>query len=115
MKTKFLANKQFEVNGEKVGRLTWYTPLEYLKEYDGVIEAEHDETTSSAGDWSGHIIQKYRGSYWLMFFSQENHEYSFEVNIGEAIKLCSKNKNSANEEAIGIVELEYSDLNIAQI
>lgn len=108
MKTKFLANKSFEVDGEEFGRLTWYTPLEYLKECDGVIDAEHDETSSSAGDWKGHIIQKYRGSYWLMFFSQENHVYSFGVNIVEAIKLSSKNDNSAKKEAMNIIELEYS-------
>ena len=80
MKTKFLANKSLEIDGEKFGELTWYTPLKYLGYCDGVIEVKYDVTSNSAGDWSGHIIQKYRGSYWLMLFSQENHEYSFGVN-----------------------------------
>lgn len=108
MNTKFLENKSFEVEGDGISRLTWYTPLQFLEDLDGVVYAKHDETTSSAGDWSGHIIQKYRGSYWMMYFSQENHEYSFGVNIGDAIKLSSKNEYCAKIEANDIALNCYS-------
>ena len=103
---KMLADKSWE-RSDKIGNLSWYTPLNYLKELDGVVEVKHDDTSNSSGDWSGHIIQKYYGSYYLMFFSQENHEYSFGVYIGKGQKLSSKNANDAIKEVDAILKDMY--------
>lgn len=69
-----LVGRSFIVKSRNTGRrCTWHSPLEYLKDrYPSVVKAEHTDTTSSAGDWSGYIIQHVRKSFFLIQFWQEN-------------------------------------------
>ena len=52
----------------------WYAPTKELKEkYRSIIETELMDTTSSAGDWSGFIIQKTgKNTFVAIGFSQYN-------------------------------------------
>jgi hypothetical protein len=42
------------------------------KFYKSVVYCDYIETSSSAGDWTGLIIQKVRGKLYVIIFSQEN-------------------------------------------
>ena len=61
-----LTNREFHVNG------TWYSPEKRLQEYNSVVMTELTDTTSSAGDWTGYLIQKIFKKFHLIIFSQEN-------------------------------------------
>lgn len=52
----------------------WYAPTKELKEkYRSIIGTELMDTTSSAGDWSGFIIQKIgKNTFVAIAFSQYN-------------------------------------------
>lgn len=69
-----LVGRSFIVTSRETGRrCTWYSTAEYLKDrYPSVVKAEHTDTTSSAGDWSGHIVQQVRKTFFLIPFSQKN-------------------------------------------
>ena len=66
---KLLTNKTFVTKTNN-----WYAPLNELKEkYPSIIHAEYMDTTSSAGDWAGFIIQKTgKNTARAIGFSQEN-------------------------------------------
>lgn len=66
----------------------WYAPLHYLQDRARVVEAEHMQTSSSAGDWDGYFIERYKKSYRLTFFSQENRwpRGGFSLYIGQGFK-----------------------------
>jgi hypothetical protein len=66
---KDLKNLELIIDGN------WYAPLHYLQEKENVVKAELIDTTSSAGDWQGYIIQKYNRKYELIFFMQENRAF----------------------------------------
>ena len=63
---KLLLNECQDVEG------TWYGPERWLREQRDVKRAELWDTTSSAGDWKGYFVQKYRGRWWLINFWQES-------------------------------------------
>ena len=63
---KLLLNACKDVEG------TWYAPEKWLEDQRDVKRAELWNTTSSAGDWDGYFVQKYKGRYWLILFWQEN-------------------------------------------
>lgn len=69
-----LTGRRFIITSHDVtGRCTWYSPLEYLKDrYPSVVDADFYETTSSAGNWSGYLIQHVGKRFFLILFSQEN-------------------------------------------
>jgi len=69
-----LTGRRFIITSrDTAGRLTWYSPLTYLKDrYPSVVEVDHYDTTSSAGDWSGYLIQHVGKRFFLILFSQEN-------------------------------------------
>jgi len=62
---KLLLGIEEEVKG------SWYAPERYLREQRDVMRVELWNTTSSAGDWDGFFVQKYKGRYWMIIFWQE--------------------------------------------
>ena len=66
---KLLTNIEFHTDTNN-----WFAPTKELKEkYPSVIGTELMDTTSSAGDWDGFLIQKTgKNSYKAIGFSQEN-------------------------------------------
>ena len=51
----------------------WYEGLKLLKsKYISIVKAEFYETTSSAGDWTGYILQKTGTTYYCIPVYQEN-------------------------------------------
>lgn len=67
---RLLLNECRDVQG------TWYAPAKWLAEQRDVVRAELWNTTSSAGDWDGYFVQKYKGRYWLILFWQENQAWT---------------------------------------
>lgn len=67
---KLLLNECQDVEG------TWYAPEKWLEEQRDVKRAELWETSSSAGDWSGYFVQKYKRRYWLIIFWQRNLDWT---------------------------------------
>lgn len=63
---QLLTERHYHVDG------TWYEPKKFLKSFKSVVRAEYLETTSSAGDWSGYILQKILGKFYLILFWQTN-------------------------------------------
>lgn len=84
----------------------WYAPLsEFWEKYKSIYAAKHMDTSSSAGDWSGYIVQRIGNKAYAIAFSQENNypgdgftfytmDYPFYVgnvndpNLIENIELC---------------------------
>ncbi|KAA6302801.1 MAG: hypothetical protein EZS26_000971 [Candidatus Ordinivivax streblomastigis] len=52
---------------------SWYAPKRFIKEtFSSVVYCNYIETSSSAGDWTGVIIQKLGKKLYATIFSQEN-------------------------------------------
>jgi hypothetical protein len=51
---------------------SWYAPREYFQRFASVKDVEIFNTTSSAGDWEGYIVQKIGKRSYVIMFSQEN-------------------------------------------
>lgn len=63
---QLLTKRKYHVDG------TWFAPVKFLEGFKSVIRAEHINQVSSAGDWTGYILQKILGRYYLILFWQEN-------------------------------------------
>lgn len=65
-----LTNREFFVEKD------WFASVRHLLKHKSVIEAKFFDTTSSAGDWDGLIVQKLkyglRSWYYIIPFCQEN-------------------------------------------
>lgn len=73
---KLLINRTFTIQGRGL-----YVKSEILNKYQSIISVIYIDTTSSAGDWTGLLIQKLYGKYYAIPFSQNNnypHE-SFDI------------------------------------
>lgn len=98
-----LLDRKFQIDGH------WYEPLHYLQSYQSVVKSEYWETVSSAGDWSGYIIQKIGNVYYLIVFSQENNGFykrGFTLYTNSSY-LCRYNYLPTTEEI-------YQDINNSQ-
>ncbi len=78
-KSNILKNREFVVEGN------WWTPLKKLRSYSSVTYANHLETTSSAGNWTGLFFQKIGRFTYIIPFEQVNrYPYSgFTLYTGE--------------------------------
>jgi hypothetical protein len=64
---KLLTNRKWHTNGG------WFSTKRFIKEnFESIVFCDHIETTSSAGDWTGLIIQKADNKLHIIPFSQEN-------------------------------------------
>lgn len=61
-----LLGRNYHVDG------TWYAPQKFLESFKSVLFAEYTETTSSAGDWTGYILQKIGKTFYVILFWQTN-------------------------------------------
>lgn len=102
-KKQLLIDRSIPVTESKNGRITWYTPLEVLKSYSSVIDVNHFNTTSSAGDWEGYFIQKIKENlFYMILFNQDNNYpkagYTIYTQSSPLIKLDSEpDENTINE------------------
>jgi hypothetical protein len=65
--TRILTNRQWHIDGN------WFAPKRFIKEnFASVVYCDYMEMTSSAGDWTGLIIQKLGNNLYVTVFSQEN-------------------------------------------
>lgn len=81
-----LTNREWYVDG------TWYDPINFIKDkFQSVVYCKYYNTSSSAGDWSGLIIQKLNGKLLIINFSQENNYPSsgFDVITGDVLIECN--------------------------
>lgn len=70
--SNILQCRTWQVKAKDGERTTWYTPLRFLKEYKSVTYAEHYNTTSSCGDWSGLFVQHINNRWYAIPFYQQN-------------------------------------------
>jgi hypothetical protein len=85
----------------------WYEPLHYIRNKKNVVEADLINTTSSAGDWDGYLIEKQNSHYVLKFWSQENRAFGgtgFNLYVGE--RVISGNVKPSAEDVAKCYELE---------
>lgn len=99
---QLLINREYNINQ---GRVNWYSPLEMLREYKSVELADLYETCSSAGDWSGYIVQKIKEVRYLIFFWQTNNypRYGFTCNTGELI--ASWKGKYTKDEVLSVIQV----------
>ena len=65
---KLLTNKEYVTKTNN-----WYAPLsEFWEKYKSIYTAKHMDTSSSAGDWSGYLVQRIGNIAYAIAFSQEN-------------------------------------------
>ena len=96
-------HKWFDANNVKVG---WYAPEEFFNHFVSVINCDYWNTTSSAGDWSGYIVQKLNGWYYLIPFWQENRVWQgggYTFGTGN-ILASRKGENISRDEIYEILE-----------
>ena len=79
-----LTNREYNINQ---GRVNWYSPSEFIRDFQSVVKVELFDTMSSAGDWSGYFIQKIKDNSYLIPFSQENNypRYGYTLYTGNVI------------------------------
>ncbi len=64
---RLLTQREWNVEG------TWYAPLHYLRDnFNSVVYCEHSNTTNSAGDWEGVMLQRLGNTVYAIPFCQEN-------------------------------------------
>jgi hypothetical protein len=64
---RLLINRQWHTSED------WFSTVKFIREkFASVVFCKHTDTTSSAGDWSGLIIQKLGNQLYVLLFSQEN-------------------------------------------
>lgn len=95
---EILTNKNFEVSG------SWYSPTKKLMEMDGVIDAEHLDTTSSAGDWSGYFVQKSGNKVYFIPFYQENIGNGYSVSTDNVYASWQYNKENYDETLKSVID-----------
>jgi hypothetical protein len=61
-----LENRTYKIDGN------WYAPENHLKSFSSVVKVELCDTTSSAGDWAGYLIQKIGKVSYFIPFNQVN-------------------------------------------
>ena len=81
---QLLINREFQAKGERIG---WYSSLHNMREYKSVERADFYNTMSSAGDWSGYLVQKIGDVRYMILFSQENNwpRNGYTVYTGEVV------------------------------
>jgi len=84
----------------------WYAPARYLRELKNVVQADYIEQCSSAGDWTGFFIVKYKNNYYLYIFSQENNYPSsgFTLRTG---KYAASSEHMFTEEEVYQIITDY--------
>lgn len=60
-----LQNRTFKTNG-------WMDAKDKFNKYPSVEMADYFDTSSSAGDWNGYVVQRINRYYYIIPFSQSN-------------------------------------------
>ena len=61
-----LLGRNYHVDGK------WFEPQKFLENFKSVVRAEYLNQTSSAGDWTGYILQKIGKTFHIILFWQTN-------------------------------------------
>lgn len=95
----FITNRRF-VATNKSGRTTTTDVKDIIMtKFKSVVNVEYLDTTSSAGDWSGVIVQQLRGNCYVIPFSIENRypDSGFDVHTHNLVwKIDSAKKFNAD-------------------
>lgn len=78
-----LINRQYNLPKAK----TWYDPKRFLESKKSVEKVYLVDTTSSAGDWGGIIVQVLNGYVYFIRFYQVNEWFGFSVTTEERVAL----------------------------
>lgn len=64
---RILTNREWQVNG------SWFAPRDFLRDnFSSVVFCDHFNTSSSAGDWEGFVLQQFGRKVYVTLFTQEN-------------------------------------------
>ena len=90
MDKRLLINRKYNTADYTALPRSWYAPRELLKRFRSVKDVILCDTTSSAGDWSGMIIQELNQHTYLIPFSQSNNwpKAGYTVYTGEVYCSC---------------------------
>lgn len=95
---RILTSRRWHVDGK------WFAPREFLEEnFSSVVYCNYIDTSSSAGDWSGLILQRLGRKLYATIFSQEN-SYpgaGFDITTAEQSEVVIENFHD---------DVSYSDL-----
>ena len=102
MNKSILSDREWSTNdkffeNERVG---WYSPRDFLRHFPSVASCELTNTTSSAGDWDGYIVQKINRRFYLIPFWQENRYPLPGYNFGTGKPLASFSKVPPDKDEI---------------
>jgi hypothetical protein len=101
---QLLVNREFQAH-DRGNRINWYTSLNNIREdYKSVESANFYNTMSSAGDWSGYIVQKIKNNRYLILFSQENNWPKIGYTIYTGSVLAFWQGELTEEEILQIVD-----------
>jgi hypothetical protein len=109
-KSELLTNRKWHTCGG------WFSAKRFIKESsESVVFCDHIETTSSAGDWTGLIIQKVENKLHVILFSQENTfscREGFDIYTADRVSVTLEDASkisSYRELADDICAMLYSD------
>lgn len=110
-----LTNRQYSLPKAK----TWYDPKRFLCKKKSVEEVYLVDTTNSAGDWGGIIIQRLNNRIYFIRFSQTKEwlgfsiitdsNYSCMMSYDEWQKLTADQSNNMDEIISNIFFNEYDN------
>ena len=94
-------------------RITWYSALHLLKNYKSVVSAEWTNTSSSAGDWDGYLVQHIGNHNFLIPIFQENNYPRFGYTLYTGDLIASWKGEYKQDDALNIY-LECMEYGINQ-
>ena len=106
MDKRLLINRKFNTADYPDIKDNWYAAREILLQYKSVQSFELCDTTSSAGDWSGVIVQRLNGNTYIIPWGQENNypHAGYTVYTGEVFCECD---GTLTQEDINQIITDY--------
>ena len=76
MDKRLLIEREYNSADDDTLRDSWYTAHDLFRKFSSVKNTRFTNTTSSAGDWDGFIVQKINNrSYVIPFWQENNYPY----------------------------------------
>lgn len=103
MNKRLLTNREYQALG------SWYAGRELLKVKApvSIVACDYYDTTSSAGDWSGYLLQKLGGKYYLIAWSQSNNWPSGGYTVSTGDLIAEYDNQPTEEDILEAIELYY--------
>lgn len=109
-KNNLLTNRKYLIDqgSPEHKYINWYSALHFLENYKSVIKTEWTNTSSSAGDWDGYLVQHIGNCNFLIAIFQENNYPRFGYTLYTGDLLASWKGEFKDDDAFSIY-LEYME------